>query len=159
MPAPLDLTLPSPLEIRISRRFDAPPSLVFDCHTVPALVQRWMLGPPGWTLSIRALDVRAGGRFDYHWTAEDGSGAFGIQGAFVEVDAPRLLVHTEEMEGFDGVSVETTQFTADGTGTAYVTTLRYATQEARDAALASGMADGMAASYDWLDDVMAQAAG
>lgn len=158
MPAPLDVTLPSPLEIRISRRFDAPPSLVFDCHTVPALVQRWMLGPPGWVLDIRALDLRVGGRFHYQFKAEDGSAEFGIQGAFTEIDAPRLLVHTEEMEGFDGISIETTEFIADGDGTLYVTTLKYPTEEARDAAAASGMAEGMAASYDRMEGLLAEQA-
>lgn len=156
MPAPLDVTLPSPLEIRISRHFDAPPSLVWDAHFTPALVQRWMLGPPGWTMPVCEMDLRVGGAFRYRWRSEDGATEFGTEGEILEVDPPHRLVHSERMDGFDGVAIETTEFVADGDGTAYSTTIRYPTEAARDAALASGMTEGMSAGYDRLEAVVAE---
>ena len=50
MPGPLQIATPSGREVVITREFDAPRDLVFDCHTKPDLVRRWLLGPPGWTM-------------------------------------------------------------------------------------------------------------
>ena len=41
------------------RAFDAPPALVFDAHTVPALLRRWY-GPPGWEMVVCDIDLRPG---------------------------------------------------------------------------------------------------
>lgn len=46
MPNKLDITQPSDREIRITRVFNAPRDLVWDAHTKPELVRRWLLGPP-----------------------------------------------------------------------------------------------------------------
>jgi len=35
--------------IVVTRRFAAPPEAVYRAHTDPKLVQKWMLGPEGWT--------------------------------------------------------------------------------------------------------------
>ena len=43
----LKLTTPSDREIVMTRVFDAPRQLLFDAHTKPDLVKRWLLGPPG----------------------------------------------------------------------------------------------------------------
>ena len=65
MPRPLEVTLPSDREVRVVRSFDAPRQLVWDAHTRPELVTRWMLGPPGWTMPVCEMDLRAGGK--YRW--------------------------------------------------------------------------------------------
>ena len=39
-----------PNELYITRVFDAPRTLVFDAFTKPHLVQRWLLGPDGWSM-------------------------------------------------------------------------------------------------------------
>ncbi|MES2058634.1 MAG: ATPase, partial [Pseudomonadota bacterium] len=46
----LELTAQGDREIVITRMFDAPPHLVFDALTIPALLKRWFTGPDGWTL-------------------------------------------------------------------------------------------------------------
>ena len=51
MPKPCDVTLPSDREVRVVRSFNAARKLVWDAHTKPALVRRWLLGPPGWDRS------------------------------------------------------------------------------------------------------------
>ncbi|MBS1582017.1 MAG: SRPBCC domain-containing protein, partial [Bacteroidetes bacterium] len=41
---PLNITLPSDTEIRMTREFNAPPRLVFEAWTTPAHVRRWFVG-------------------------------------------------------------------------------------------------------------------
>jgi Uncharacterized conserved protein len=66
----VDVTTPSDREIRVTRVFDAPRTLVFDCHTKPDLVQRWMLGPPGWSIPVCDIDLRVGGKYLYTWRSD-----------------------------------------------------------------------------------------
>ena len=48
------VTLPNDRDVVVVRSFNAPRTLVFDAWTTPALVQRWLLGPPGWTMPERS---------------------------------------------------------------------------------------------------------
>ena len=34
----------------VTRRFAAPPKNVYRAHTEPQLLQKWLLGPDGWTM-------------------------------------------------------------------------------------------------------------
>jgi uncharacterized protein YndB with AHSA1/START domain len=45
----------------IERDFDAPPARVYAAWTSPELKARWFVGPEGWTLIKREMDVRVGG--------------------------------------------------------------------------------------------------
>lgn len=44
---PIEVTQPSDREVRVVRTFKAPRQLVWDAHTKPHLIKKWMLGPPG----------------------------------------------------------------------------------------------------------------
>jgi len=44
------VTLPSDHEVKVMRSFKAARPLVYRAYTEPALVQRWLLGPPGWSM-------------------------------------------------------------------------------------------------------------
>ena len=56
MPKPAEVTLPSDREVRVTRTFDAPRQLVWDAHTKPELVPKW-LGYDGWaTAEVRGGD-------------------------------------------------------------------------------------------------------
>ena len=50
--ATLDVTLPSDLEIVMTRVFDAPRRLLWEAHTNPEHVRQWLLGPPGYTMPV-----------------------------------------------------------------------------------------------------------
>jgi uncharacterized protein YndB with AHSA1/START domain len=50
--AKADVALPSDTEVQVRRSFKAPRTLVWKAHTIPSLVQRWMLGPPGWSMPV-----------------------------------------------------------------------------------------------------------
>ena len=49
----------------VTRRFAASPKAVFRAHTEPELIQKWMLGPDGWTMPVCVCDARPGGKFRY----------------------------------------------------------------------------------------------
>jgi uncharacterized protein YndB with AHSA1/START domain len=151
----MDVTTPNDREILIKRAFDAPRDLVFRANTVPQLVQRWLLGPDGWTMPVCKIDLRVGGSFEYRWRDASGSQEFGISGEFQEIAAPERLVHVERMEGMDGKSIVTTLFEAVGTKTIMTLTMLFDSKEQRDGALASGMADGMTTTYDRLETMLA----
>ena len=54
-----------------------------------------------------------------------------------------------------GETLVTTVFSEAGGRTTVTTTVLYASQEARDGALGTGMTEGMAASYDRLETMLA----
>jgi uncharacterized protein YndB with AHSA1/START domain len=68
----------------VTRRFAAPPEAVYRAHTEPKLVQKWMLGPDGWTMPVCICEARPGGKIRYEW-ADGKSGGFYLTGEFVEL--------------------------------------------------------------------------
>src|SRR5437016_8159756 len=95
----LQLTAPGERDIVMTRVFDAPCQLVFDAHTKPELVKRWLLGPPGWTMPICEIDLRVGGKYHYHWRSDAGDQEFGFVGTFDQIDPEVRLNTTERVEG------------------------------------------------------------
>jgi len=148
----LAVTTPSEREIAMVRALDALARLVFDAHTRPDLVRRWLLGPDGWTMSVCEIDLRVGGGFRYAWRNADGRD-FGIDGFDREIAAPGRSVHTEVCEGAE--CLVTTIFEEEAGRTTVTMTMLFASREARDGALGSGMARGVAASYDRLVGMLA----
>jgi uncharacterized protein YndB with AHSA1/START domain len=157
------VTLPSDREVRVTRSFKAARSLVFRAFTEPALVQRWMLGPPGWSMPVCEMDVRVGGAYRWRWRSDTDASEFGFAGTFREVTPPSRLVHTE---AFDPGSLATTiaqgealvsvTFAESGGITTVTTVIDFGSKEARDAAIATGMTDGMEQSYQKLDGVLGE---
>lgn len=143
-------------EVVITRLFAAPRQLVFDALTKPELVKRWLLGPPGWTMPVCQIDLKVGGSYRYVWRKEDGS-EMGMGGVYREIVPPERLVHTEKFDQpwYPGESVITTTLAEQGGRTTFTATMRYESKEARDAVLASPMENGVRASYDRLEDVLA----
>ena len=52
------------------------------------LVQRWLLGPPGWTMPVCEMDVRVGGRYRWAWRSVTDESEFGFTGSVREVQPP-----------------------------------------------------------------------
>ena len=154
------VTLPNDRDVVVVRAFNAPRALVFDAWTIPKLVQRWMLGPPGWTMPVCEMDVRPGGKFNWRWRSEKDGSEFGFTGEFREVVRPSRIVHVErfdpgDMGGEMGEALVTSELTEKAGVTTFTTTIRYASKEVRDAALKTGMTDGMELSYQKLDELLA----
>src|ERR1043166_9009080 len=114
-PDSFKLSLPSDLEIEVTRDFHAPRRLAFDAFTKPELVRRWLLGPPGWSMPVCEIDLRVGGKYRYVW-AKEGVAEMGMGGEFREIDAPAKLVATEHFDQawYPGDALDTTVFTEDG---------------------------------------------
>jgi uncharacterized protein YndB with AHSA1/START domain len=153
MPSSLEITTPSEREILVTRTFDAPSELVFEYHTKPQYVRQWLLGPPGWSMPICEIDLRAGGRYRYVWRNDADGSEFGVHGEFREVAAPNRLVHTESMDGMPGEAICTSTFAKSGNQTLFTLVMQFFSREERDRALQSGMTDGMSMSYDRLENL------
>jgi uncharacterized protein YndB with AHSA1/START domain len=154
-PKALDVTTPSDLEVTITRVFDAPRAMVFDAFTKPDLVKRWLLGPPGWTMPVCDIDLRAGGAIHYVWRHPE-RGDMAMSGTFRKIERPDRLVHTElfDQDWTGGETTVTTKFTEQRGKTTVAMTVLYVSREARDAAMKTGMTKGMAQSYEKLDELL-----
>jgi uncharacterized protein YndB with AHSA1/START domain len=156
------VTLPSDREVKVTRSFRASRPLVYRAYTEPELIRRWLLGPPGWSMPVCEMDVRVGGSYRWRWRSDTDGKEFGFAGTFREVQPPSRLVHTE---GYDpgtmgdafpsgGESVVTTTFAEEGGITTMTAVIDFGSKEVRDAALKTGMTDGMEQSYQLLDRVL-----
>lgn len=148
----LKVTLPSDREVRLTRVFDAPRTMVYDALTKPELLKRWF-GPRGFSLPVCEVDLRVGGRWRYELAGPDGK-TMGMGGKYLELSPPDGLVHTEAFDDFPGEARVTTVLTEkDGKTTLVVTSLA-ASKEIRDAVIASGMEHGAAETYDRLAELL-----
>ncbi len=160
MPAPAEVTLPSDTQIRIVRDFDAPRSLVYLAFTEPALVRRWLTVPPGWSMPICEIDLRVGGDYHYRWENDGGRVGFGARGTFEAIAPGASFTAREHFEdtGPSGEAHIVTTFDDHGKGTRVAYLITAESPEARAAALASGMTNGMEMSFAMLAGVLAQQA-
>ena len=94
----LEITLPSDREIVVTRSFDAPRDLVWDCHTKPALVRRWLLGPPGWEMPVCEIDLRVDGKYRYEWIDKGRGKTMGMGGVFIAVKMPERFDSKEKFD-------------------------------------------------------------
>ncbi|MFZ2028757.1 MAG: SRPBCC domain-containing protein [Vitreimonas sp.] len=165
MPAPAQVTLPSDREVRVTRQFNAPRQLVYDAHTKPELIRKWM-GYADWDMPICEMDVRVGGKYRWYWKHKENGKQFGFFGPFTEVDAPARLAHDQyfdagnlggSMPAGDPCEVWLDLQERSGVPT-LVCNMKFASKEARDGAVATGMTDGMEFGYTRLDVMAAEAA-
>ena len=153
----VQITTPSDREIAMTRDFRAPRARVWEAHTRPELLRRWLLGPPGWTMEVCEIDFRVGGRYRYEWRKESGV-QMGMGGAYLEITAPERIVATELFDDDwtgGGEAVATLVLTERDGLTTLVNTVRYPSQEVRDRALQSGMEEGVDYGYNRLAELLA----
>jgi uncharacterized protein YndB with AHSA1/START domain len=83
----------------------------------------------------------------------------GMGGVYREIVAPERLVATEKFDEawYPGEAVGMIVLTEEGERTKLTQTILYQSREARDAALGSGMEQGMAMGYDRLEEMLASA--
>jgi uncharacterized protein YndB with AHSA1/START domain len=143
-------------EIVMTRTFDAPRELVFDAFSKPEYLQRWLLGPDGWTMPTCDVDFKVGGKWRYVWHKGDHDMAAG--GVFKEIKAPERIVNTEHFDDpwYKGESIVTTTFVEKNGRTTVEMAMAFDSKETRDGVLESGMESGVAVSYDRLDDILAE---
>lgn len=143
-------------EIVMTREFNAPRKLVFETHTKPEYIRRWLYGPGDWTMSACEIDLRVGGKYRYVWRHADGR-VLAMGGVYREIKSPERLVTTEVFDDdwTGGEVVSTLVLVERGSKTLMITTSVYSSRKARDGALATPMADGMETGYVRLDELLA----
>jgi uncharacterized protein YndB with AHSA1/START domain len=152
-------------EVVVTRFFEAPRELVFDCHTKPELMRRWLIGPPGMVLEICENDLRAGGKYLYVYADNEGN-KIGVYGQFREVIVPEIFSNTEnyamDMNTFNSnapedpnANFESRTFTTEGELTLMTHVCKYASSEIRTQVLESGAGpDSMAECCLLLDKLL-----
>lgn len=160
MKSQLEISTPTDTTIVLTRSFDAPLRLVWQAMFTPDKMRRWMLPPPGWTLTVCECEARVGGKLNLAWKDDNVDPAMTLQGVFTEVITHERIVHTETMAlgtgQVVGSLVEKHEFTErDGVTTMRITQT-YESKEARDGAIASGMDQGMEACYQQLESLVAE---
>ena len=145
----------SDTKVRISRIIRGDLEQVWRAHHQPELVRQWLLGPDGWTMPVCEIAAKVGDSYTYEWESDDGANRFGFTGRLVESASPHREVTTEQMIGTEGPSTlnEMTLTPVEG-GTLLSIVVTYPDAEVRDAILATGMTDGMEASYARLENTV-----
>jgi uncharacterized protein YndB with AHSA1/START domain len=139
----------------VTRKFGASPEALYRAHTEPKLMQKWMLGPDGWTMPVCVSEAKPGGKMRFEWTDGKGNG-FYLTGEYVELNPYSKIVHVERMHLPDPTPdnhVET-RFDADGSGTLMTMRMTLPDEKTRAAMLATGMEHGMEASYVRLEGLI-----
>jgi Uncharacterized conserved protein len=140
----------------VTRKFAASPEAVYRAHTDSKLMQKWMLGPDGWTMPVCSNEARPGGKMRFEWTDGKGNG-FYLTGEYVALEPYSRIVHVERMHLPDPTPdnhVET-RFEADGSGTLMTMRMTLPDEKTRAAMLATGMEHGMEASYVRMEGLIA----
>jgi uncharacterized protein YndB with AHSA1/START domain len=139
--------------IDVSRVFDAPRDLVFRAFTEPELLVQW-LGPEQYEMVVDTYDVRAGGSWRYVHRDANGN-EFGFHGVFHGDPSPDSWVQTFEFEGAPGhVALDQLSLVEVDCRTTVRTHSVYQSLEARNAMVASGMAQGMDSGFRRLDALL-----
>ncbi len=144
--------------IVVTRHFNAKPEAIYRAHTEPELIQKWLLGPEGWTMPVCVSESRPGGKFHYEWEnpSKGKASRFHITGEYLELEPYSRIVHVERMFLPDPTPdnhVET-RFDRDGDGT--VMTMRMTLPDAATRAqmLSTNMEHGMEMSYVRLEGML-----
>jgi len=139
----------------VTRKFAASPEAVYRAHTEPRLVQKWMLGPDGWTMPVCINEAKPGGKIRFEWSDGKGNG-FYLTGEYVELKPYNKIAHIERMHLPDPTPdnhIET-RFDSDGSGTLMTMRMTLPDEKTRAAMLATGMEHGMEASYVRLEGLI-----
>ncbi|MEO6209717.1 MAG: SRPBCC family protein [Gemmatimonadaceae bacterium] len=151
----LTITTPGDREIAMARVFDAPRTLVFDAYTQCRYLKRWLGVFDGWSLDSCEIDLSVGGNYRYVWKRAP-STEMGMGGTYREIVAGERLVATEKFDEswYEGNAVTTATFVESAGRTTLTLTVQYASKEARDGVLKSGMTGGVTASFDTLEEML-----
>lgn len=140
----------SDTQVRITRVIRGSVDAVWRAHHEKTLLQKWLLGPDGWTMPVCDVATSVGDSYRYEW--ERGNDRFGFEGELLESLPPVRSVTTEQMIGMPGKrSTNELTLTPVADGVLLSILITYPNAEIRDTALATGMTDGMETSYRRLE--------
>lgn len=161
-PQGLQISTPTDTTLVLTRTFNAPRRLVWEAMFTPNKMRRWMLPPPGLTMTTCECEAGVGGALSVAWKSDEADPVMTLRGEFTEVVLHERAIHTEVMALGSGQTIgsllEKHEFADKGGATAMTITQTYDSKEDRDGALASGMDEGMEACYQKLQALLAQPA-
>ena len=157
---PAEASLPSDTEVLVKRSFDAPVKLVWRAYMEPDLMRRWCSGLPGWSMPVCEMDMRVGGKYRWRWRSDE-NGPSSVYGRSSWKSLHSRIVHTQDLHAGDlGVSMECTIYLTSPSGNRGITNMgdldQFASKADRDAAVLTGMTDGMEMRYNLLDVWLAE---
>ena len=146
--------------LTVTARFDAPLGRVWQVWSDPRQLERWW-GPPSYPAKVLEHDLAPGGTVIYVMTGPDGErygGWFRVRSA----DPPRILELDAGFADADGtpipdgptavIRVDLSELAGDGTQMTITST--WASDEAMEQALATGMEAGMTAAVGQIDALL-----
>jgi uncharacterized protein YndB with AHSA1/START domain len=148
----MTLTLPSDVEFRLSRAFEAPRALVFRAFTEPKHLKQWY----GCMSNLVRCDVdlSVDGGYRYTMGAAGGMPSGTIFGVYREIVVAERLVYTQGFvaQGFlTPNALVTTTFDEQGGRTTLTSTLWHNSKADRDMHLQSGVEHGAAKVFEQLE--------
>ncbi|HET9093404.1 MAG TPA: SRPBCC domain-containing protein [Acidimicrobiales bacterium] len=138
--------------VTITRRFDAPRTLVFEALTRPEHISVWFPADDV-ALHVCEIDLRVGGSYRYAWYAP-GAVECSFRGTFLEIERPDRIVSTWLFEGWpEDEAVETVTLAEESGITTMTDVLDFTSREHLGDHFRE--TDGAQASWDKLEDLLA----
>jgi uncharacterized protein YndB with AHSA1/START domain len=144
-------------ELVVTRTFNGPARIVFDVWTKPEHLKRWWAPKSlGVSLFSCEADVRTGGNYRYVF-GHDPKRPMAFSGTYTDVTPPSRLVCTQVFEQMReaGEAIVTATFEEREGRTELVVYQHFASKEALDGAIASGMEKGMRETYEQFEELVA----
>ncbi|MGN6607690.1 MAG: SRPBCC family protein [Jatrophihabitans sp.] len=145
--------------VRVSRVIRGSVEQVWAAHHDASLLQRWLLGPDGWSMPTCEVATEVGQPYRYVWQDDATGRSFTATGEVLEIAPPHRAVTTERMSG-DGIPADAPGTTNELTltpleeGTLLTLVITYPDAATRDLVLGTGMVDGMETSYARLEQAV-----
>jgi len=155
---------PATLTMELEAEFAATPERVWQLWADPRQLERWW-GPPTYPATVTALDLRTGGRVEYHMTGPQGDQPAGYW-EVLEADPPRRLVFRDGFANADGtpnsdmpITEARVTITALGGGRTRMSIESvFPDAAAMEQLLAMGMEEGLTLAVGQIDAILAEGA-
>jgi len=152
------------LSLTLTAEFSATPERVWQLWQDPRQLERWW-GPPTYPATVTALDLRTGGRVEYHMTGPQGDQPAGYW-EVLEADPPRRLVFRDGFANADGtpnsdmpITEARVTITALGGGRTRMSIESvFPDAAAMEQLLAMGMEQGLTEAVGQIDAILAEGA-
>lgn len=152
----------------LEREFDAPRELVFEMFKEPEHLRHWW-GPKGWDLPFCKIDFRPSGEWHYCMKCVDRSQGeyYGMESCgkaiYQDIKEPESIVYIDYFSDKDGKIDEslpsckvTIEFIELDGITKLVNHSEYASAEALQAVIDTGMLEGITETWDRLEELLNQ---
>ncbi|MGP8072666.1 MAG: SRPBCC domain-containing protein [Thermoplasmata archaeon] len=150
---PITFSRPSPVDREVTRIFRASVERVFHLFTDPSTLP-YVMAPDPRSVTIEQLEFRKGGKYSIRIKQDDGS-SVRLHGEYREVDPPRRVVNTFEVDALPGFSaLETDEFEPVGDFTRLTVRWKYQRPEDMDKMAGPALERAVTAMWENVDDLL-----